>query len=186
VSKDREGDAKTAETRVLAKGRYLTLVDEGGWEYVTRPGVTGIVVIVALTQDQRLVLVEQYRPAVHKRVIELPAGLVGDVDGRHAESMADAAARELEEETGYAAAEMVMLYEGPIAVGVSDEIVSFFEARGLSRVGAGGGDDTEDITVHEVPLDKLKEFLAAQVEAGLSVDVKTYAGLFLAGLVLPV
>ena len=176
---------KTAETRVLAKGRYLTLVDEGGWEYVTRPGVTGIVVIFALTQDQRLVLVEQYRPAVHKRVIELPAGLVGDVDGRHAESMADAAARELEEETGYAAAEMVPLYEGPIAVGVSDEIVSFFEARGLSRVGAGGGDDTEDITVHEVPLGELKAFLAAKVEAGLSVDVKTYAGLFLAGVALP-
>jgi len=185
VSKDSEGDAKAAEVRVLAKGRYLTLVDEGGWEYVTRPGVTGIVVIIALTQDRRLVLVEQYRPAVHKRVIELPAGLVGDVDGQHAESMADAAARELEEETGYAAAEMVALYEGPIAVGVSDEIVSFFEARGLTRVGAGGGDETEDITVHEVPLGKLKEFLAEKVEAGLSVDVKTYAGLFLAGVSPP-
>jgi len=185
VSKDRERAAKTAETRVLAKGRYLTLVDEGGWEYVTRPHITGIVVIVALTDDRRLLLVEQYRRAVHKHVIELPAGLVGDVDGHAAESLLDAAKREMEEETGYAAAEMVRLFEGPIAVGVSDEIVSFFEARGLSRVGAGGGDDTEDITVHEVPLDKLPAFLAAKREAGLGIDPKIYAGLFLAGLSPP-
>ena len=185
MSKDRQGDAKAVETRVLAKGRYLTLVDEGGWEYVTRVGVTGIVVIVALTEDRRLVLVEQYRRAVHKHVIELPAGLVGDVDGHAAESLLDAAKREMEEETGYAAAEMVRLFEGPIAVGVSDEIVSFFEARGLSRVGAGGGDDTEDITVHEVPLDKLQAFLAAKLEAGLGIDPKIYAGLFLAGVTPP-
>ena len=176
---------KPRERRVLGRGKYLELIDEGGWEYVTRPGVTGIVVIVATTKDRRLVLVEQYRRAVHKHVIELPAGLVGDVDGHGAETMADAAARELEEETGYAAAEMVLLFEGPIAVGVSDEIVSFFEARGLSRVGAGGGDDTEDITVHEVPLDELRAFLAAKLEAGLGIDPKIYAGLFLAGVTLP-
>ena len=130
-------------------------------------------------------LVEQYRPAVHKRVIELPAGLVGDVDGRRAETLADAAARELEEETGYAAADMVTLFEGPIAVGVSDEVVSFFEARGLSRVGAGGGDDSEDITVHEVLFANLKTFLAAKARAGLGIDPKIYAGLFLAGVTLP-
>jgi ADP-ribose pyrophosphatase len=168
--------------RVLAKGRYLTFVDEGGWEYVTRPGVTGIVVIVAVTAEKRLVLVEQYRPAVHKRVIELPAGLVGDADGRQAESVLEAAARELEEETGYRADELVPLGEGPIAVGVSDEVVSFFHARGLSRVGAGGGDDSEAITVHEVPLGQLAAFFAAQIEKGLGVDPKIYAGLFLAGV----
>jgi ADP-ribose diphosphatase len=171
--------------RVLGKGRYITLVDEGGWEYVTRPGVTGIVVIVAITDDQRLVLVEQYRRAVHNRVIELPAGMVGDIDGRRGESMADAAARELEEETGYAAAEMVLLAEGPIAVGVSDEVVSFFHAKRLTRVGEGGGDDSEDITVHEVPLGELWTFLAARSRAGLGVDPKLYAGLFLAGVALP-
>jgi ADP-ribose pyrophosphatase len=185
VSRDAKTDAKEAEIRVLAKGRYLTLVDEGGWEYVTRPHITGIVVIVALTEERRLVLVEQYRRAVHNHVIELPAGLVGDVDGHGAESLLDAAARELEEETGYAAAKMVPLFDGPIAVGVSDEIVSFFAARGLSRVGAGGGDDTEDITVHEVPLGELQAFLAAKREAGLGIDPKIYAGLFLAGVSPP-
>jgi ADP-ribose pyrophosphatase len=171
-----------AAPQVLAKGRYLTFLDEGGWEYVTRHGVTGIVVIVAMTEDDRLVLVEQYRPPVHRRVIELPAGLVGDVDGRRAESLRDAAARELEEETGYRATELVALFEGPIAVGVSDETVSFFQARGLTRVGAGGGDDTEDITVHEVPLPELPAFLAAQIAKGVGVDPKIHAGLYLADL----
>ena len=58
-------DVKRDETRVLAKGRYLTLIDDNGWEYVTRAGVTGIAVIVAIMQErereqeQRLVLVER-------------------------------------------------------------------------------------------------------------------------------
>jgi ADP-ribose pyrophosphatase len=168
--------------RVLAKGRFLTFIEEGGWEYVTRPGVTGIVVIVAVTDDDRLVLVEQYRPAVHNRVIELPAGLVGDIDGQRAESLRDAAARELEEETGYRAAAWDALQEGPVAVGVSDEVVSFFRAREIARVGAGGGDDTEDITVHEVPLGELRGFLEAKQRAGLAVDPKIHAGLYAAGI----
>jgi ADP-ribose pyrophosphatase len=179
--------ASDEKPRVLAKGRYLTLVDEGGWEYVLRANVSGIVVIVAVTPDQRLILVEQYRTAVHKRVIELPAGLVGDIDGRRGETLREAAARELEEETGYTAAELRPLFEGPIAVGVSDEIVSFFQAHGLTRVGAGGGDDTEEITVHAVPLAELDAFLAARARAdeGLAVDPKIFAGLFLAGVVIP-
>ena len=85
----RDDDGKP---RVVAKGRYLTFLDDDGWEYVTRPGVTGIVVIVAVTAGERLILVEQWRPAVHQRVIELPAGLVGDVEGQRAETMHDAAA----------------------------------------------------------------------------------------------
>jgi ADP-ribose pyrophosphatase len=173
------------QSRIIAKGRYLTLVDDGGWEYVIRPGVAGIVVIVAVTEKEKLVLVEQYRPAVGKRVIELPAGLVGDAEGRRDESMLTAAERELEEETGYRARAMVPLFEGPIAVGLSDENVSFFQATGLSRVGEGGGDDTEDITVHVVPLDDLAAFLAERANAGLGVDPKIHAGLFLAGIAPP-
>jgi ADP-ribose pyrophosphatase len=181
---DRKKDRKDA--RVLHDGRYLTLLDENGWEYVTRRGVTGIVVIVAITKDEdgvrRVILVEQPRTAVHKRTIELPAGLVGDNDGQGAESLAEAGARELEEETGYAAAQLVLLASGPVAVGMSDEIISFFEARGLRRVGPGGGVDNEDITVHEVPLRELRAFLAEKERAGLAVDPKIYAGLFMAGI----
>jgi ADP-ribose pyrophosphatase len=182
MSKRDDQNVTATPPRVIAKGRYLTFMDDNGWEYVIRPGVTGIVVIVAVTDEGRLLLVEQYRPAVRRRVIELPAGLVGDIDGRHAESMLDAAARELEEETGYRAGELTALFEGPIAVGVSDETVTFFRARALSRVGAGGGDDTESIVVHEVAPDRLAAFLAARAAEGLGVDPKIYAGLYLADI----
>lgn len=165
--------------RVLANGKYLTLVDDHGWEYVTRAGITGIVVIVAVTDDEKLLLVEQHRPAVGKRVIELPAGLVGDGDGHAGETLQSAAVRELAEETGFAAREMELLAEGPIAVGISDEIISFFHARGLTRVGPGGGDATEQITVHQVRLARLRPFLATCAAGGLAVDPKIYAGLYL-------
>ena len=86
MSKRERNPTAASPPRVLAKGRYLTFIEEDGWEYVTRPGVTGIVVIVAVTDAERLVLVEQYRPAVHRRVVDpvqtapepevLPAGQV--------------------------------------------------------------------------------------------------------------
>ena len=172
-----------ARVRVLGSGRYLTLLDDNGWEYVTRPNVKGVVVIVAITDDDKLLLVEQHRPAVGRKVIELPAGLVGDVDA--GESLIVAAERELIEETGFEAREMVALAEGPVAVGVSDETVSFFHARAPRRVGTGGGDASEEITTHEVPLPELRRFLADRAAAGLAVDPKIYAGLFLVGVQLP-
>ena len=174
---------KKAGVRVLGSGRYLTLLDDAGWEYVVRPNVKGIVVIVAITDDEKLLLVEQHRPAVGNRVIELPAGLVGDIDA--GESLIVAAERELVEETGFAAGEMVALAEGPIAVGVSDETISFFHARAPRRVGAGGGDASEQITTHEVPLGELRRFLADRAAAGLAIDPKIYAGLFLVGVPVP-
>jgi ADP-ribose pyrophosphatase len=167
---------------VLCQGKFITMFDDNGWEYVTRPGTTGIVVIVAVTDDQKLVLVEQYRKPVRNTVVEMPAGMVGDEVGRGGESLLDAAYRELEEETGFAAREIVFLAEGPTAVGLSDEVISFFQARGLTRVGPGGGDASENITVREIPLAEVRSFLAARQAEGLDVDPKIYAGLFLAGV----
>jgi ADP-ribose pyrophosphatase len=167
--------------RLIAQGRYLTLVETNDWEYVTRHGITGIVVLVALTPAREVVLVEQYRNPVGKRVIELPAGLVGDVQGQESESLATAAHRELVEETGFEAREMVELAAGPVAVGVCDEVVTFFHARDIRRVGPGGGDDSEDIVVHVVPLAGLGAFLADKRAAGLGVDPKIFAGLYLVG-----
>lgn len=172
-----------AAPRVLHEGKYLKLISDNGWEYVSRPHVTGIVVIVAVTDAGKLVLVEQPRTAVHRRVIELPAGMVGDVDAH--ESLADAAHRELIEETGFQPGEVKPLGEGPAAVGVTDEVISFFRALRVKRVGAGGGDESEDITVHEVPLGELRRFLAAKQAEGCAIDPKIYAGLFLADVEVP-
>jgi ADP-ribose pyrophosphatase len=167
---------------VLAEGKYLRFLSEAGWEYVIRPHSSGVVVIVAVTPARELILVEQHRVAVHASVIELPAGLVGDTTAFSGEPFETAARRELIEETGYEAEGMVELAAGPIAVGVSSEVVAFFHAQGLRRIGAGGGDETEQITVHLVPLAGLRGFLAEKQHAGRLVDPKIFAGLYLAGV----
>lgn len=65
------------ETRpiILHEGDFLRLIREGEWEYIERNNCRGIVIILAMTDDERVILVEQYRQPVHKRVIEFPAGL---------------------------------------------------------------------------------------------------------------
>ncbi len=60
---------------VVSEGKFLRFMKQGSWEYVSRKGVTGVVTIIAVTREKKLVLVEQYRPPVESRVIELPAGL---------------------------------------------------------------------------------------------------------------
>lgn len=165
--------------RVLAEGRHVRLVDEDGWEFAERPTASGIAVIVAVTPDGRLLLVEQFRPPVRRRVIELPAGLAGDLAGHEAEPLAEAARRELLEETGYAAEVMHPLTAGgPPSAGITSEIVTFFRASGLKRVAPGGGDGDESIVVHEVELSAADAWLGAKSGDGLLVDPKVYAGLY--------
>ncbi|MCX6997852.1 MAG: NUDIX hydrolase [Kiritimatiellaeota bacterium] len=170
----------TPRGKVLGAGRYLRLLDWNGWEYVERHGVRGIVAIVAVTDDRRLLLVEQYRAALDAPVIELPAGLVGDLPGAEQEDLAAAARRELLEETGYAAAALDLLFDGPLASGLCSTLMTYFRARGLRKVHAGGGDELEDIIVHEVPLAAADGWLAAQRARGCLVDPRLYVGLHLA------
>lgn len=169
----------------LKEGRYLRLVVEKGWEWCERVNATGIVVIVAVTAPDptaphgRLLLVEQHRRPFDARVIELPAGLAGD-HGDTEEAMATAAARELVEETGYAAVTMEPLFDGPVSAGMTTEYLHWFRGVELTQVGPGGGDASEDIVVHEVPLGEVEGFLAAQRSEGALVDPKVYAGLYAA------
>jgi ADP-ribose pyrophosphatase len=106
-------EQRDATPIILADGKYLRFVRRSGWEYVERRGITGIVGIVAVTDEGKLLLVEQYRTPVNKRVIEIPAGLVGDEAGKEAESLLSAARRELQEETGYYAGNLLPLASGP-------------------------------------------------------------------------
>lgn len=164
----------------LHAGRHLRLVVRNGWEFVERPGIHGIVIVVALTPDGRVLLVEQWREAVGASVLELPAGLAGDAESPRDEPLEEAARRELVEETGWDAAEMERLAAGPPSAGVTSEIVTFFRARGLTKAGPGGGVDGEAITVHEVPLGEVEAFIAAREAVGVLVDPKVFAGLWFA------
>jgi ADP-ribose pyrophosphatase len=167
---------------VVADGKYIQLVRQGGWEYARRKGISGIVCVVAVTDDGKLVLVEQYRAPVRARVIELPAGLAGDAEGHEREDLADAARRELLEETGYEARTMDRVAAGAASAGMTDEIITLFRATGLKKTGEGSGDETEDITVHEVPLADVVRWLAEQERGGKLVDLKVYCGLYFARL----
>ncbi len=162
-------------------GKFLALVKEGRWEYAERINATGAAIIVAVTDEEKLLLVEQYRIPVHARTIELPAGIIGDEPGRNNEDHAEAAGRELEEETGYRAGKLRALTHSPASSGLSSETFTLFLATELTRVGAGGGVAHEQITVHEVPLSGIHDWLEAKVKAGVLVDSKIYAGLYFIG-----
>lgn len=165
----------------LYTGKFLALVKEGHWEYAERTNATGASIIVAVTDEQKLLLVEQYRIPVHARTVELPAGIIGDEPGSQNEEHAEAARRELEEETGYRAGHMEALTHGPASSGLTSETVTLFLASKLTRIGSGGGVAHEQITVHEVPLKEVHDWLEAKAKAGVLIDPKVYAGLYFIG-----
>ena len=162
---------------VIAQTKYLRLIDRAGWTFAQRVGNTGIVCIIATMSDDRLILVEQYRPPVGCTVIELPAGLAGDIPGQQDEPLQTAAERELLEETGYVADQWQQLATVASSAGMTDEVVTLFRASGLTRQTAGGGDESEDIQVHTVPVDQLLDWLDKRTAAGVLVDSRVYAAL---------
>jgi ADP-ribose pyrophosphatase len=162
---------------ILYKGRYLSLVERDMWEFASRSNARCVVALVAVTDNREIVLVEQYRKPVDAYVIEIPAGLVGDHSDPD-EPVLEAAARELEEETGFSAAKLEVFMECPSSAGMSDEIISFVRATGLERVGPGGGDASENIVVHLISLADADDWLANQQATGKSLDPKVYAALY--------
>lgn len=161
----------------LGQGKFLRLVRDGCWEYVTRTTARAGVGVVAVTPEGQVVLVRQHRVPVGGDVVELPAGLVGDTDGARDEPALEAARRELLEETGYVSDDWTELGVGYSSPGQSDEAVVLCLARGVRRVGPGGGVDGEAITTLLAPLDGLVEWLA---ERRLAYDIKLLAGVLLA------
>ncbi len=163
---------------VLGEGRFLRLLSRKSWEFVERPNASAVVVIASINREGEAVFVEQYREAVQNRVIEWPAGLVGDEAGSEDEALEVAAARELEEETGYRPGRIRVVTEGPSTAGMSDEITVFLVAEDLERVGQGGGVGNENIVVHHVPADSVDAWLAERMAAGKLVDPKVFVGLY--------
>ena len=166
------------ETVTLCNGTWLRLKRRGRWEFAERTNPGGGVMIIAVTPDDNVLFVEQYRPALECLTIEMPAGLVGDDPENAAENAVQAAHRELIEETGYRSGRMDFIMSGPTSAGMSNEILAFVRARDLERVAHGGGDATEDIKVHEIPRIDAARWLIRKMADGYSVDPKMFAGMY--------
>jgi ADP-ribose pyrophosphatase len=169
----------TEPTETVWQGKYLVAKRKGRWEFVSRTGGIRAAVILAV-DDGKAILVEQFRVPIGRACIELPAGLVGDIEA--GESVEESARRELEEETGYRADRIEALGEFYSSPGMASESFTLVRATGLTKIGNGGGDGDEDITVHRVPLADIEAFVAARRADGLAIDVKLL--LLLAGSIL--
>ncbi|MBX7533299.1 NUDIX hydrolase [Qipengyuania sp. 1XM1-15A] len=161
-----------APEEIVWQGRFVTAKKRGRWEYVSRSRGIRAAVILAVDEEDHVLLVEQYRVPLEMNCLELPAGLIGDDDGAEDEDPLAAAGRELKEETGYRAATLENLGTFYSSPGMVSESFTFVRARGLTKVGEGGGVEGENITVHRVARSGLTEFIAAKRQEGCGIDVR--------------
>lgn len=152
------------------EGRFIRAMKDGKWEYASRNRGIEAAVIVAITPEDQVILVEQYRVPLGRVCLELPAGLIGDEE--EGEPLELAASRELEEETGYRAGRIEPLGMFHSSPGMVSEGFTLVRAHDLTKVGDGGGSDEENITVHLVPRADVAAFVATKRAEGLAIDVK--------------
>ena len=158
--------------QVMWAGRFITAKTRGKWEYVTRSRGIRAAVILAIDEEDHVLLVEQFRVPLGKPCLELPAGLIGDHDHSAGEDATLAAARELEEETGYRPARVEVVGEFYSSPGMVSESFTLLRAHDLEKVGPGGGTDSEEITVHRVPICGIEQAIADWRRQGLGIDVR--------------
>jgi ADP-ribose pyrophosphatase len=154
---------------VMWAGKYVRAMKRGKWEYASRTNNIGAVVILA-EHEGKVILIDQPRVPPDCRCIELPAGLVGDEDANA--TVESTAIKELEEETGFTAELVERLGEFYASPGMVSEGFTLVRARGVRKVGEGGGDENEDINVHLVPRDEVPNFIEQKRAEGFGVDVK--------------
>jgi ADP-ribose pyrophosphatase len=160
----------------IAEGKRVVILEDDGWEFVERKKGKEAVAVLAQDESGRVILTEQFRRPVGKKVIDYPAGLVGDEEG--SSDPAETARRELDEETGYTCERVELLAKGPTSAGITSELVSFYRAHGVRKKGEGGGVGGESITVHTVALGEIRSWLAAREREGKLIDLKIWGGLY--------
>jgi len=152
------------------QGKWIVAKRQGKWEYVSRARDIQAAVILAIDDEDHVLLVDQYRVPLGQRCLELPAGLIGDEhDG---DTALDAARRELEEETGYRCELVEDLGYFHSSPGMVSEGFTLVRATGLTKVSEGGGIADEDIVVHRVARADLPAFVAQKRTEGVAIDVK--------------
>ena len=168
--------AKINHTSTLYQGRVFRLEKENvtlgngvttDLDVIHHPGAAAM---VPLTGDNKVILLRQYRHAVRQEIWEIPAGTL-----EKDENPQTCAAREIEEETGYAAANFVRLGKIIPVPGYSDETITLFLCTGLT-LKQQKLDADEQITVSPVPFDEA----ITMIRDGRIQDAKSIAGLFMA------
>jgi ADP-ribose pyrophosphatase len=154
---------------VMCEGKFVRLVKRGKWEYASRSNDIRAVVILA-EYEGKVILIDQPRVAVGGRCVELPAGLVGDIDPD--DTPETTAIKELEEETGFTAESVERLGDFHASPGMLSESFTLVRAHGVTKIGQGGGDENEDIAVHLVARADVPNFLEQKRAEGFAVDVK--------------
>lgn len=160
---------ESGKPEVMWAGKYLRAIRDGRWEYASRTGDVRAVVILAEVEG-KIVLIDQPRVPIAARCLELPAGLVGDTDPQA--SVEQTAIKELKEETGYSAERVERLGDFYSSPGMVAESFTLVRATGLTKIGDGGGDDSEDIYVHLVAPADIPAFVAEMRAKGVAIDVK--------------
>ena len=157
-------EEKTIRSEAIFNGKVISLqVDdvllpngkEGKREIIKHPGA---VAVIALTKDHKLVVVEQYRKALERSIIEIPAGKL-----EAGEEPAVTARRELEEETGYGCHELTFLQSFYTSPGFADEIIHIFIARDLYEIeNRAALDEDEFVELLEISLEEALQMVAEQ------------------------
>ncbi|MFJ7975220.1 NUDIX hydrolase [Peribacillus sp. JNUCC 23] len=153
-------EEKTITSQSIFKGKIISLqVDEvelpdgntSKREIIKHPGA---VAVIAVTDEGKIIMVEQYRKAMERSLVEIPAGKL-----EPGEDPAHSAARELEEETGYGCAEMEHLTSFYTSPGFADEIVHMYVAHGLRKIEQPAGtDDDEFVELMELTLEEAVQY----------------------------
>ncbi len=173
---------RVVDSRVIHKGRYLTFrvdtveLPDGSRSTRDIAGHPGAVAIVAIDDDDQVLLVRQFRLPAGRVLLEIPAGTLDrDADGA-TEDPDLAARRELEEETGMRAGSWTQLGSFYTAPGFTEELMHLYLATDLRPAGVGrlGPDDDENLLLERRPW---RDAVAA-IDAGDIVDAKSIVGLF--------
>lgn len=138
------------------------------WDFVAHKHVGGAAAVPVLP-DGRILLIRQYRPAVDRETLELPAGARDQKE----ENPAFTAARELKEETGYSSSDITPLLHLKTATSWSNEETDVFLARNCVRAGKQMLDEAEDIRVEAYSVSELLK----KIYSGELQDAKTVAGI---------
>lgn len=168
-------EEQTISSDKIYTGRVISLrvdtveVPKKGYkkrEIVEHPGAVGI---VAITPENKIVLVRQFRKAIEKSIWEIPAGKLEQY-----ENPKDCAIRELEEETGYKAKNLKLIHKFYTSAGFSNQKIFIYLATDLEK-GDQRLEDGEFLDVYEIEVDKAYEMLDKnEIE-----DAKTSIGLLL-------